>query len=150
MLHKCFKNYFTTDIETSSLSLSKTYHSLGSNHHSCFKLKKISITVFLITTLATNYITRGQVFGSFLYTLSCLNSCNITSTAFLMASGIPTCTRDPPEARSDLGHCLQVQRLSSDKISVCLPIALTHVWPPLHSTEHVQLLCSLTALQRQS
>lgn len=106
----------------------KNLHNCVPYYHPCHKL----------------CITGGQVFGSFLYTV------NSYDTAFLMAPGIPAGTWDSPEAHSDLGHCLQVQRLSSDKISLCLPIAFTHVWPPVHSTEHVQLLCSLTALQRQS
>lgn len=147
-LLNCYINAFTIMLPLilrhHIFKLSKTYDSLGLNHHSCFKLK-IFPTSFLLPPLppTTSLEVKGLWF-IFLY-LVLFESYTVTSN-----SRNASIAGDSHKAHSYLGHHLQVQSLSLNKISVCLPIAFTHVLPPLHSTEHMQLLCSLTALQRKS
>lgn len=101
----------------------KTHDSLGLNHHSCFKIKIFPTGFLSPPLLPTTSLEVDGLWFIFLY-LVLFDSYIVTSN-----SRNASIAADCHEAHSHLGHHLQVQSLSLDKISMCLPIAFTHVWP---------------------
>lgn len=118
LLHKCFKNYVTIDNETSSLSISKTHHSLELNRYSCFK-GKISPAGFLITTFpqdSTSLSLKGPWFIS-----SHLDLLEFLCHQHSLSNGLRACqhSRGFSQGPSDLGFvgkykvCPQMRSVSS-------------------------------------